>query len=206
MKDIFAILKEFGLEVPVDKTEDFKKAVLENYKTVAELENLQGKLSNLETTNAELKTKYDTDIQIRDTDLADLKAKLEAAGTDSQALADLQTKFNDLSATYETAKTEYQKQLDSQRYEFLIKEATNALNFSSNSAKKAFLADAMEKKLTVSDGKLLGFNDFVDAYKASDADAFKATEPAPQQQPPYFTGKSGTAPSPQPEPSKPVIL
>lgn len=206
MKDIFAILKEFGLEVPADKTEDFKKAVLENYKTAAELENLKGKLSNLETANTELKTKYDTDIQTRDTDLAELKAKLEAAGTDSQALADLQTKFNDLSETYETAKTEYQKQLDEQRYEFLIKEAANALSFSSNSAKKAFLADALEKKLTVSDGKLLGFNDFVDAYKASDADAFKSEEPAPQPQPPYFTGKSGGAPTPQPEASKPVIL
>ena len=37
MKNIFEIMKDYGLEVPEDKKKDFEKAVLENYKTAAEL-------------------------------------------------------------------------------------------------------------------------------------------------------------------------
>ena len=33
MKNIYEIMKSFGLEVPEDKKADFDKAVLENYKT-----------------------------------------------------------------------------------------------------------------------------------------------------------------------------
>ena len=36
MKNIYEILKSIGLEVPDDKKAEFDKAVLENYKTVAE--------------------------------------------------------------------------------------------------------------------------------------------------------------------------
>ena len=34
MKNIFEIMKEYGLEVPAEKQKEFEKAVLENYKTV----------------------------------------------------------------------------------------------------------------------------------------------------------------------------
>ena len=34
MKNIFEIIKEYGLEVPAEKQKEFEKAVLENYKTV----------------------------------------------------------------------------------------------------------------------------------------------------------------------------
>ena len=36
MKNIFDIMKEFGIEVPEDHKKDFEKAVLENYKTMAD--------------------------------------------------------------------------------------------------------------------------------------------------------------------------
>ena len=36
MKNIFEIMKEFGLEIPEDKTKEFEKQVLENYKTVSD--------------------------------------------------------------------------------------------------------------------------------------------------------------------------
>ncbi len=39
MKNIFEIMKEYGLEVPEDKKKDFEKAVLENYKTMTDYDN-----------------------------------------------------------------------------------------------------------------------------------------------------------------------
>lgn len=47
MKNIFEIMKDYGLEVPEDKKKDFEKAVLENYKTAADYEKQTDKVTNL---------------------------------------------------------------------------------------------------------------------------------------------------------------
>lgn len=49
MKNIYDILKDFGLEIPEEKKADFDKAVIENYKTVAEVDKLKNKLTTAET-------------------------------------------------------------------------------------------------------------------------------------------------------------
>ena len=48
MKNIFEIMKEYGLEVSEDKKKDFEKAVLENYKTVSDYEVQSEKLKTAE--------------------------------------------------------------------------------------------------------------------------------------------------------------
>ena len=48
MKNIFEIMKEYGLEVPEDKRKDFEKAALENYKTVSDYEVQSEKLKTAE--------------------------------------------------------------------------------------------------------------------------------------------------------------
>lgn len=50
--------------------------------------------------------------------------------------------------------------------------AISGLKFSSESAKKAFLADLTAQKLPLQDGKLLGFEDFAKTYKEADPGAF----------------------------------
>ena len=45
MKNIFEIMKEYGLEVPAEKQKEFEKAVLENYKTVTDYDNQTQKLN-----------------------------------------------------------------------------------------------------------------------------------------------------------------
>lgn len=196
MRNIYEILKGIGIEIPEDKKEAFDKAVNENYKTIKEVEGLNTKLSNAEQERDIYKTKYDTDIAQRDTDLATLKKQLEDAGEDTKKLEELTTQLSTLQTTYDTAKTDYEKQLIKQKKEFLIKESVNALKFSSNSAKKAFLADVIEKDLPVENDKILGFEDFVNAYKEQDAGAFVVEdnggsagkdEPKPK---PQFTGKT----------------
>ena len=77
MKNIHEILKSVGIEVPTDKKEAFDKEVLENYKTVSEVNLIRGKLENAESERDTYKNKYDEDIKKRDADLEDLQKKLK---------------------------------------------------------------------------------------------------------------------------------
>ena len=176
MKNIYEILKSIGLEVPDEKKEAFNKAVNENYKTIKEFEGTQKKLSDVETERDTYKTKYETDIAQRDNDLATLKKQLEDAGADKTKLDELTNKLSALQTTYDNAKTDYEKQLLQQKHEFLAKELVSGIEFTSQSAKKAFLTDLLAKNLPVENDKLLGFDDFVNAYKEQDAGAFKTND------------------------------
>lgn len=185
MENIYEILKSFGIIVPEDKKADFDKAVSKNYKTVKEVEGINGKLSKAEGERDALQVKYDTDIAQRDTDLNDLKQKLADAGTDAETLKKLQSELDTLQTNYTNAQADYKKALDKQAYEFAIKEKTNSLQFTSASAKKAFLSDALAKNLTMDNGNILGFDDFVNAYKEQDAGAFSTEVSRPN-----FSSKS----------------
>lgn len=195
MKNIYEILKGMGIELPADKKESFEKAFNENYKTVAEVDNLNKKITKAEEERDSYKKKYDTDIATRDTDLANLKKQLEGAGVDKTKLDELTTQLATLQTNYDNAKTEHQKQLIQQKKEFLIREKVGNLKFSSNSAKKTFLADVIAKDLPVDGDNILGFEDFVKVYKEQDAGAFVAEDDnngaGGDGKQPKFSSKSG---------------
>ena len=203
MKNIYEILKSFGLAVPEDKKDEFDKMLNENYKTQAEVNNLNGKLTKAESERDALQVKYNDDIKQRDTDLADLKQKLADAGTDAETLKNLQTDFDTLKTNYANAQADYQKQLNKQAYEFAIREKTNGLQFTSNSAKKAFLSDALAKNLTMDNGNILGFDDFVSAYKEQDAGAFVVETTTEEPKPPMFGSKSAKKDEPSTKTEEP---
>ena len=60
MTNIHEILKGIGLEVPEDKKAEFDRAVIENYKTVAEVENIKTKLNKANQELDETKETLDT--------------------------------------------------------------------------------------------------------------------------------------------------
>lgn len=82
-----------------------------------------------------------------------------------QSAADWETKYNTDTQTLK-------EQLEAEKYGFAVKESVGVLKFSSESAKKAFVADLMTKKLPLQDGKLLGLEDFTKSYMESDPEAF----------------------------------
>lgn len=210
MKNIYEILKSYGIEIPEDKKEAFDKEVLENYKTVKEVDTLRNKLEAAESDKKAIEVKYNTDIAQRDADLATLQDKLKNAGADSDKLSNLQTDFDTLQQTYNTAKADYEKQLAQQAYDFAIRENVANLKFSSNSAKKAFISDITAKNLSMENGKILGFDDFVNAYKEQDAGAFVVDDDTEGGKPkPTFSGKTTPTPDePTPEPennARPLI-
>ena len=77
MKNIFDIMKEFGIEVPEDHKKDFEKAVLENYKTMADYDKLDEykdvdvsalnqRITDLETEKGNIESDYQKKLAERD--------------------------------------------------------------------------------------------------------------------------------------------
>ena len=80
----------------------------------------------------------------------------------------------------EQAKTEAANQLAEMQRGFAIEKKAGALKFSSESAKKAFLADAKAQNFAMKDGEILGFDDYVKTFKAADPSAILANGTLPR--------------------------
>lgn len=55
MKNIYEILKEYGLEVPEDKKADFDKAWKENYRTISDYDKVVSQRDNYKTSLDDVK-------------------------------------------------------------------------------------------------------------------------------------------------------
>ena len=99
MKNIFEIMKEYGLEVAEDKKKDFEKLVLDNYKTVSDYETQAEKLKTAEgkvrTLTENLDKFKDVNVDELNNTISTLKADLEYKDKElKDKLADRD--FNDL--------------------------------------------------------------------------------------------------------------
>lgn len=197
MKNIYNILEKFGITIPEDKKEEFDKLVAENYKTVAELEVVKNNLTNVTEERDTYKEKYNNDIKQRDADLAKLQKQLKEAGDNSEQLETVQQELENLKTSYAEDKKNYEAQLNKQKYEFAVKEKVNTLQFTSNAAKKNFIADVIATGLKMDGDTLLGFDDYVAKYKEEDAGAFLTDDSGDdgdegnKKPKPKFSDKSG---------------
>ena len=106
----------------------------------------------------------------------------------------VKAKADEWESKYNTDTQTLKDQLAAAEYGFAVKEATAALKFSSESARKAFVADLTAKKLPVQEGKLLGLEDFTKTYQETDPNAFL---PENDDKTPIATkGGSGGGPAP----------
>lgn len=82
MENIFKIMKDFGIEMPEDKKEDFEKSVLENYKTVADynkqVENLNKANDTIKSNDTAMKELQDKLDAFKDVDVTELKNTIAA--------------------------------------------------------------------------------------------------------------------------------
>lgn len=118
---------------------------------------------------------YKAQVSARDADLKSLQDQLSKA--DPSKLEEVSASLSALQSRYDEDAKAWQAKLDAQSYEFLIREKASELSFTSNAAKKAFVADAVAKGFKVDGSTLLGYNDWLAAYKASDPGSF-APDPA----------------------------
>lgn len=113
MKNIFDLMKEFGIEVPEDHRKDFEKAVLENYKTVTDYDKQTDKLNKANET-----------IKANDTAMKDLQTKLdEYKDVDVSAL---NQRISDLETEKGNIESDYQKKMAERDFNDLIKESIAA--------------------------------------------------------------------------------
>lgn len=136
---------------------------------------LDAKTKEIETLNETITT--------RDTDLADLQTKLEAAGTDAEQLSKVSNEFSSLKTKYDDEVKSYKNQLKKQAYEFAVKEFANEKEFTSQAAKRDFINSMISKDLKVEDGKIIGADDFVAIYTQNNEDAFVTHTPEPDPEP-----------------------
>lgn len=155
MQKLIETLKQFGVEVPTEKHAEIKKALSEHYKNAAEHTKAIGKLETerdswkerAETAEETLKKFDGKDVDAMQKEIDDWKKKAE----------DAENNFN-------------AKEAEREKQE-LLKEAFADIEFTSNAAKNAIMAQISEN-VSVKNGKLIGFNDLLEDAKKNDASAF----------------------------------
>lgn len=136
-------------------------------KTTDQIKSLEGQVTDLQSQIAQ-----------RDTDLASLRESLTAAQADATKLTDAQAALTALQSKYDADQKDWAAKTSAQAYNFAVREKANSLNFTSEAAKRDFIAQATAKKLPMQDSAILGFDDFVKVYQTENDGAFK-TEDAP---------------------------
>ena len=177
MQNIESILKDFGLEIPEDRKEDFRVKFHENYKTV----NDYGKLETdrdtwkekAETAETTLKGFDGVDLDTMKRDLEDWKKKAEDAEKNAQAQI-YERDFNDA-----------------------LKAELESVKFSSDAARRAIMAEIKDAGLKLKDGKILGLSDLITQMREKDASAFVDEKQAEaQRNAARFTAPAGRQDTP----------
>lgn len=115
MKNIFEIMKEYGLEVPEDKKKDFEKTVLENYKTMTDYDNQTKKLDAANDT-----------IKANDIAMKDLQDKLN--GFKDVDVSGLNQTIKTLQTEKENIQKDYDAKIADRDFNDLVKESIAAVN------------------------------------------------------------------------------
>nr|DAO54787.1 MAG TPA: minor structural protein [Caudoviricetes sp.] len=126
MKNIFEIMKEYGLEVPEDKKKDFEKAVLENYKTQTDYDNQTKKLDAANET-----------IQANDTAMKDLQTRLD--GFKDVDVTGLNQRISDLEEEKKNIQKDYNSKIADRDFSDLVKESIAAAKGKNQKAIMALL-------------------------------------------------------------------
>ena len=85
---------------------------------------------------------------------------------------DLQKEVDDWKKKYEEDTKKLNDDISKREREYLVNDLVRDLKFSSESAKKAFKSELASKDLKIEDGKLIGFDDYLNSYKKNDPQAF----------------------------------
>ena len=173
MKNIIDILKGFDITIPEEKLSDFNKAFNENYKTIVEHQKVLDKVSDE-------KKRADT-------------AEETLKGFEGIDPKDFKQKLADAQKAVQDAKDEAARQIAERDYNDALRVEVDKLKFTSAAAKRDLMSYLKDKKLSAENGKIIGFSDAVDLYKAENPDAL-ATDgnPKPKFTEPNEGGKPGS--------------
>lgn len=153
--NIIEKLKQFNVEV----TPDMEKAFSGEFLSEKEVEK---KISKAENDRDSWKQRAET-------------AEETLKGFEGKDLNAMQKEIDDWKEKATKAESEYNAKMAEHEKQELLKEAFAEIEFTSESAKKAIMAQISEN-VSVKNGKLIGFNDLLEDAKKNDASAFANKE------------------------------
>lgn len=155
MVKVISELEKLGLKLTDEQKDAIKKSMGEELYSKQELDKKVGKV---ETERDEYKERAET-------------AEDTLKGFDGKDLDAITKERDEWKIKAENAKKEYDGKIAEREKNDLLKEACEGIKFSSESARKAIMAD-IAASVSVKDGKLIGFNDLLEDAKKRDASAF----------------------------------
>lgn len=173
--------REFLKELALDDSV-IDKIMAENGKDIEkqkkEAEKATEKIKSLER---ELETKKQT--------LADANSQIEKfKGMDVEGIKkssdEWKFKYETFQMEAEKQKTEFEKKMKAQEYEYAAKDYINGLKFTNDFTKNAFLKEFMGQEFKLSKGKFLGADDYINKFKESNPGVFSEktkTDPSNSQ-------------------------
>lgn len=172
---------EFLKEVLGDDLYSQVNEKINTYNSDEKNKNNQIKIGNLGSGNYIGKDKFDA----KETEITGLREQLTTAKDTIKSYEDMDIEaikqsVKDWETKYNTDTQALQDKLVKKDYETAIKDKTANLKFTSEGAKKSFIADLMAKELKLENGNILGFDDFVKVYKETDPKAFESDKPLPE--------------------------
>ena len=167
MQNIHEILKGYGLEIPSDKKAEFDKVLLSNYKTIAEVEKISGKLSAAEQ-------------QLKDTGEQLTAANNKIAEFGEMDIEGIRKAADEWKEKAEQAERDAQAKIAEMEHDGLLREKLSGVKFTSEYAKKGVFDEIKAKGLKVENGQLLGFDDVFSTIRDAQPSAFEPDTPPPQ--------------------------
>lgn len=152
MRNIYELLADMGIEIPAEKTDEFRKAFHKEYKTIAEFEKLSAKVE-----------KAEQDV---------LNATEALKGFENINPDELKSEIEKWQKKAEEAEKTYQAELAERDYNDALDKAMSKIKFTSESARKSVRAEIKSSGIPYKDGRLLGFEDAIAGIKEKDASAF----------------------------------
>lgn len=119
-------------------------------------------------------TKLTTEKETLSSQLTEVNEKVK--GFEKMNIEEIKNSAKEWQDKYDNDTKELNNKLSKQQYDFKVKELTNGLKFSSESAKRTFINDLIAKELKLEEDKILGYDDFVKSYQESDPNAFAKEE------------------------------
>lgn len=182
MLKVITELEKLGLELTDEQKESVKKNIGEEVYSKGEFEK---KVRKAEDERDQYKTRAET-------------AEETLKGFDGKDFETITKERDEWKEKAETAKKDYDAKIAEREKNDLLKEAFESVKFSSESAKKAVMAD-IAASVTVKDGKLIGFNDLLENAKKNDAGAFvDEQEQQSEQNQATFTAPMGAGTKTEP--------
>ena len=155
MLKVITELEKLGLELTDEMKESIKKSIGEEVYSKGELEK---KVKKAEDERDQYKERAET-------------AEETLKGFDGKDLETITKERDEWKEKAETAQKDYDAKIAEREKSDLLKEAFESVKFTSESAKKAIMAD-IAANVSVKDGKLIGFADLLADAKKNDVSAF----------------------------------